>query len=54
MFHRAWQYEDRSLDVLVTSLRRKLEPTGESNRIKSVRGTGYVLNATDDPHARWT
>ncbi|GGE11807.1 DNA-binding response regulator [Aureimonas endophytica] len=47
VFHRAWQYEDRSMDVLVTRLRRKLEPTGESHRIKSVRGAGYILNLPD-------
>ncbi|GGD93671.1 transcriptional regulatory protein AruR [Aureimonas endophytica] len=44
VFHRSWQYEDRSLDVLVTRLRRKLEPTGENERIKAVRGVGYILN----------
>ncbi|WP_152048546.1 response regulator transcription factor [Aureimonas psammosilenae] len=43
VFHRAWQYEDRSLDVLITRLRKKLEPTGENDRIKSVRGLGYML-----------
>lgn len=47
VFNRAWQYEDRSMDVLVTRLRRKLEPTGQAGRIKSVRGTGYVLSGQD-------
>lgn len=44
VFHRPWNYEDRSLDVLVTRLRRKIEPAGATMRIGSVRGTGYVLS----------
>lgn len=44
VFHRSWTYEDRSMDVLVTRLRRKLEPIGIAHLIKSVRGTGYVLS----------
>jgi DNA-binding response OmpR family regulator len=46
VFHRPWSYEDRSLDVLVARLRRKLEPAGGSMRIGSVRGTGYVLSGS--------
>ena len=44
VFHRPWNYEDRSLDVLIARLRRKLEPAGSTIRIGSVRGTGYVLS----------
>jgi DNA-binding response OmpR family regulator len=45
---RAWDYFDRSIDVLVTRLRRKLE-SKESARtiIKTVRGAGYVFTPTD-------
>lgn len=46
VFHRSWSYEDRSLDVLVARLRRKLEPAAASMRIGSVRGTGYVLSGS--------
>jgi DNA-binding response OmpR family regulator len=46
VFHRPWSYEDRSLDVLVARLRRKLEPAGPAMRIGSVRGTGYVLSGS--------
>lgn len=46
VFHRPWTYEDRSLDVLVARLRRKLEPAAGSMRIGSVRGTGYVLSGS--------
>jgi DNA-binding response OmpR family regulator len=46
VFHRPWSYEDRSLDVLVTRLRRKLEPASVSMRIGSVRGTGYMLSVS--------
>lgn len=46
VFHRPWSYEDRSLDVLVARLRRKLEPAAGSMRINSVRGTGYVLSGS--------
>jgi two-component system response regulator CpxR len=34
---------DRSVDVHVSNLRKKLDPSGASDRIKTVRGTGYVL-----------
>src|SRR5258708_34676902 len=45
--NRAWDYFDRSIDVLVTRLRRKLD-SGENTRtiIKTVRGAGYVFAAT--------
>jgi len=44
---RAWDYFDRSIDVLVTRLRRKLERTENSRTIiKTVRGAGYVFTAT--------
>ena len=33
---------DRSVDVHVSNLRKKLDPSGASDRIKTVRGTGYV------------
>jgi two-component system response regulator CpxR len=33
---------DRSVDVHVSNLRKKLEPAGSAERIKTVRGTGYV------------
>jgi two-component system response regulator CpxR len=33
---------DRSVDVHVSNLRRKLDPSGTSERIKTVRGSGYV------------
>jgi two-component system OmpR family response regulator len=40
----AFNGTDRSVDVMVSRLRRKLEPTDESPAvIKTVRGTGYML-----------
>jgi two-component system response regulator CpxR len=33
---------DRSVDVHVSNLRKKLDPSGATDRIKTVRGTGYV------------
>ncbi len=45
--NRAWDYFDRSIDVLVTRLRRKLESEKIGQAlIKSVRGAGYVFAAT--------
>jgi len=45
--HRAWDHFDRSIDVLVTRLRRKLESEKIGQAlIKSVRGAGYVFAAT--------
>jgi DNA-binding response OmpR family regulator len=40
-----WSPLDRSIDVLVGRLRRKIEPDfGEPSLIKTVRGVGYVLS----------
>jgi two-component system OmpR family response regulator len=40
----AFNGTDRSVDVMVSRLRRKLEPTDESPTvIKTVRGAGYML-----------
>ena len=33
---------DRSVDVHVSNLRKKLDPNGTADRIKTVRGTGYI------------
>ncbi len=45
--NRTWDYFDRSIDVLVTRLRRKLESDDSTGAlIKSVRGAGYVFAAT--------
>ncbi len=48
---RQLSYNDRSIDVHMSNLRRKLGPTGEGKeRIKSVRGIGYIYPMTDaDP-----
>lgn len=44
---RDWTPEDRSVDVLVGKLRRKLETDRHAPRlIKTVRGVGYILTAT--------
>ena len=43
------QAYDRSIDTLVSKLRRKLSAAGiEGKCIRGLRGHGYVL---DDPHA---
>jgi two-component system response regulator CpxR len=43
---RGFSAYDRSIDVHVSSLRRKLgSRTGESERIKTVRGVGYLYSA---------
>ena len=34
---------DRSIDVQISRLRRKLESVNESGMIKTVRGTGYMF-----------
>lgn len=48
---RPWRPEDRSIDQLIFSLRRKLNDDDRAQRlIQSVRGAGYVL-ATDDTAA---
>ena len=40
-------YNDRSIDVHMSNLRRKLGPTADdSERIKSVRGVGYIYPLT--------
>jgi DNA-binding response OmpR family regulator len=45
VYDRPWDYFDRSIDVLVTRLRQKLNTvTHGSSVIKSVRGSGYVFN----------
>lgn len=42
--HRRWGPYDRSIDVLVAKLRRKLNvPAGESELIRTVRGIGYMF-----------
>ena len=44
--NRNWDYFDRSIDVLVTRLRRKLELDGNApTLIKTVRGAGYIFTA---------
>jgi DNA-binding response OmpR family regulator len=44
-----WQTErvgdERSCDVHVSNLRRKLDPSGSVQRIVTVRGVGYKLTA---------
>lgn len=47
VYDRPWDYYDRSIDVLVTRLRRKLEAVDkEFSAIKSVRGAGYIFSAS--------
>lgn len=42
--HRGWDPFDRSVDIRVTRLRKKIEPTPEKPRlIKTVRGVGYMF-----------
>jgi DNA-binding response OmpR family regulator len=41
---------DRSIDVLVSRLRRKLSSAGQAAPISTVRGVGYMLTA-DVTHA---
>lgn len=42
--HRAYSQHDRSLDMHVSRIRRKLQSVGyNGNRIETVRGAGYVL-----------
>ena len=48
--HRHWQPYDRSIDVLVGKLRRKLKDDPRSPRlIKTVRGVGYVFTPPASP-----
>ncbi len=43
--HRAWSHYDRSLDMHVSRIRRKLQVIGYNGRnIQTVRGAGYVLS----------
>jgi DNA-binding response OmpR family regulator len=52
VYERPWDYFDRSIDVLVTRLRRKLDTvTCGSEAIKSVRGSGYVFSGKRSPPA---
>jgi len=50
LFEAVWQYstEDRTnvIDVHISRLRRKLDPTGSTPVIHTVRGTGYVVHAS--------
>lgn len=44
VLRRPWSPSDRSIDVLITRLRGKIEPDSKSPTIiKTVRGVGYVL-----------
>ena len=44
LYARDWSPTDRTIDVLIAKLRRKLEPLAEAPMlIKSVRGVGYVF-----------
>ncbi len=46
VLHRAWSPLDRSIDVLITRLRQKVETDPRHPAvIKTVRGTGYVVPA---------
>jgi DNA-binding response OmpR family regulator len=46
---RGWDPNDRSMDVHVSNLRKKLEGrAGSPDIIRTVRGVGYMLVATDD------
>ena len=51
IFDRVWGYdfggESNVLDVYVRYLRKKLEISGETKLIRTVRGVGYVLRETD-------
>jgi DNA-binding response OmpR family regulator len=49
VFGRDWSPSDRSIDVLVAKLRRKLEDDPKHPRmIKTVRGVGYKFTAEVD------
>ena len=41
---------DRSVDVLVSRLRRKLSTAGQAAPIKTVRGVGYIFSAEVSRH----
>jgi len=52
VLHKDWDPYDRSIDVLVTRLRQKIEVDPKRPRIiRTMRGAGYVLSA-DSPDAR--
>ena len=40
--------EERTVDVYIVRLRKKLEPSGKSGVIKTIHGVGYVYNTTSD------
>ena len=42
---REWTPFDRSIDVLIGRLRKKLSEGGEGDLIKTVRNVGYTLSA---------
>ncbi len=47
--HRAWDPNDRTIDVLIRRLRRKIEADpGDPQFITTVRGEGYVFTALSD------
>lgn len=48
--NREWFPDDRSVDVLVSKLRKKLESDGGQNVIKSLRGVGYQFAAKVQKH----
>ncbi|MEW6120407.1 MAG: response regulator [Pseudomonadota bacterium] len=49
--HRGWEVFDRSIDLRIMRLRRKIEPDPEKPEvIKTVRGVGYMY-VTDKPSA---
>ncbi len=51
LFEAVWGYrlDERTnvIDVHVSRLRKKLDPTGALSLIRTVRGSGYTLRATD-------
>jgi len=50
--NRDWEAYDRSIDVLITRLRRKIEPNPKRpSIIKTVRGAGYIFAAKVEPVA---
>lgn len=48
VFNRDWDPTDRSIDVLITKLRRKMaDVLGEKTSIRAIRGVGYELCLDD-------
>lgn len=46
---RGWEAFDRSIDLRISRLRRKIEPNpSEPTIIRTVRGIGYILDAAQD------